>query len=146
VLLGCLAAPVAAGPNPAPHTAPGFFAIAGSSGNVLPVTIDIKPGVSPNIIAPGSTELISVAVISTGDFDATTVDPISVLFGANGTEATALDFTKVDIDGDGRLDAVFQFETQYTGLVCGSTIAILTGKTFTRRDIRGTDAIETNGC
>ncbi len=148
-MVTCLAVSVAAEANPTPYAAAGLPAMRGSSSpkdKEFLVTIDINPGVFPTAITPGRSELISVAVLSTGDFDATTVDPNSVLFGANGTEATPLNFTKVDVNGDGRLDAIFQFEMEYTGLVCGSASAVLTGKTFAGRDIKGTHAVETKGC
>ena len=40
--------------------------------------IDIKPGSDPNPINPGSNGLIPVAILSSEDFDATTVDPATI--------------------------------------------------------------------
>src|SRR5262249_15362893 len=58
----------------------------------LPVIIDIKPSptVNPNNprpINPTATGVVPVAILSTAGFDATTVDPSTVRFGATGTEA-----------------------------------------------------------
>ena len=46
-----------------------------------------------------------------------------------------------DVNGDGRLDLLFQFETQQTGIDPGDTKACLTGKTFAGVDIEGCDSI-----
>ena len=45
------------------------------------VEIDIKPGSDPNSINLRSKGVIPVAILTTEDFDATTVDPLSVEFG-----------------------------------------------------------------
>lgn len=44
----------------------------------ISVTIDIKPGSYPNSINLGSNGNVLVAIFSTEDFDATTVDPLTV--------------------------------------------------------------------
>jgi hypothetical protein len=54
------------------------------------VEINIKPGSDPNAVNCGS-EVVPVAVLTTSDFDATTVDPASLRFGAPQTV----------VDGDG---------------------------------------------
>jgi len=43
------------------------------------VSIDIKPGSDVNSINLGSNGTIPVAIFSTVDFDATTVDPLTVM-------------------------------------------------------------------
>jgi len=47
----------------------------------LGVSCDIKPGSDPNSINPKSKGVIPVAILTTPDFDASTVDPTSVMFG-----------------------------------------------------------------
>ena len=42
------------------------------------VTIDIKPGAFPNSINLGSNGNVPMAILSSADFDATTVDPETV--------------------------------------------------------------------
>lgn len=52
------------------------------------VSIDIKPCSFPNSINLKSKGVMPVDILTTEDFDATAVDPTTVLFGATGTEAT----------------------------------------------------------
>jgi DNA-binding beta-propeller fold protein YncE len=112
----------------------------------LEVAIDIKPGSDPNSINPKSKGNIPVAILTTGDFDATTVDPLSVEFGPDGaTESHGRGHIE-DVDGDGDGDLVLHFRTQDTGIQCGDTSASLTGETFGGQVIEGSDSINTVGC
>lgn len=110
------------------------------------VSIDIKPGSTPNAIALNSRGVIPVAVMTTDDFDATTVDPLSIEFGPEGAKEAHERGHIEDADGDGDLDMVLHFRIQKTGIQCGDIEAGLTGKTIEGQDIAGTDAIQTVGC
>jgi Domain of unknown function (DUF4114) len=110
------------------------------------VAIDIKPGSSPNSINPASKGVIPVAILTTPTFDATTVDAKTVKFGPTGTEAAAVHSAREDVDGDGNTDLILHFRTQDTGILCGTTSAHLTGKTFDGQQIEGSDSIRTVGC
>ncbi len=113
---------------------------------VVEVHIDIKPGSFPNSINPRSKGVIPVAILTTPTFDATTVDPLSVMFGPNGaTEAHGRGHIE-DADGDGDNDLVLHFRTQATGVQCGDTSASLTGQTGSGQAIAGADSIVTVGC
>jgi hypothetical protein len=112
------------------------------------VTIDITPRAFPNIINitrdPNRIEVISVAILTTATFDATTtVDRTTVRFGKTGTEAAPVQIAVVDANGDGALDLVLHFRTQDTGLQCGDTSALLTGETVDGETILAADAIVT---
>ena len=107
---------------------------------------DIKPSSFPNSINPKSKGKIPVAILTTDSFDATTVDPTKVLFGATGTEAASVHSALEDVDGDGDTDMIFHFKTQKTGIQCGDTSASLTGETFGGQAIAGADSIRTVGC
>lgn len=112
---------------------------------VILVLIDIKPGSDPNSINLGSHGVVPVAILTTSDFDATTVDPDTVeLAGStvairgNGSRLLA---SQKDIDNDGDLDLVLQIETENLTLETGVTEAILTGQTYNGENITGSDTI-----
>ena len=90
--------------------------------------------------------MIPVVILTTETFDATTVNPTTVRFGATGTEAASLQSALEDVDGDGNIDLILHFKTQDTGIQCGKTSASLTGQTFNGRAIEGSNSIVTVGC
>jgi hypothetical protein len=104
---------------------------------VVEVEIDIKPGSDPNSINLGSKGVVPVAVLTTDDFDASTVDPDTVLFAG----AQPVRWTLEDVDGDGDLDLLFHFKTQELDLDEDSTEATLTGETSDEMQIEGTDMV-----
>src|SRR5437016_11079596 len=81
--------------------------------------MDIRPRDFPNSINPRSNGVIPVAILTNHDFYAHTVDPHSVRFGKQGTEAPAVQFAMVDVDGDGNLDLLLHFRIQDTQIQCG---------------------------
>jgi hypothetical protein len=112
---------------------------------VIEVVIDIKPGSDPNSVNLGSHGVIPVAILTTQDFDATTVDPDTVeLAGATvairGNGSRTLAFEE-DVDGDGDLDLVLQVETENLNLQAGATEAVLTGETYDGEAVRGSDLV-----
>jgi hypothetical protein len=120
---------------------------------VLTVVIDIKPGRPSNRVNPASLRALPVAILTTTtaqgeplDFDATTVDPSTVRFGATGTEAMPVNAKLADVDGDGDLDLLLHFPIPETGLQCGDTAAVLTGMTISGQAIRGADTLQTVRC
>lgn len=112
----------------------------------VPILIDIKPATLPNSINPRSKGKIPVAILTTPSFDATAVDPTTILFGATGVETGPVHFAMEDVDGDGDIDMVLHFVTQDTGITCGDTSASLTGMIFSGLRVKGSDTIETVGC
>jgi hypothetical protein len=102
------------------------------------VDIDIKPGSCPNSINLKSKGVVPVAVLTTPDFDASDVDPETVLFAG----ASPVRWTMEDVDGDGDMDMLFHFKTQELNLVSGSTEATLTGYTTWGNPITGTDSVK----
>ncbi len=123
-----------------------FEAESGRSCGVVTVEIDIKPGSFPNGLNPGKKGKTPVAIQTTDTFDATTVDPTTVRFGATGTEAAPLQYALEDWDRDGDTDLVLHFDTPSTGIACGDTSAFLTGETFDGQAIQGSDSVKTAGC
>jgi hypothetical protein len=118
----------------------------GGTSTSINVSIDIKPGEFPNSINPNSQGVIPVAILATNTFDITTINPSTVRFDATGTEAAPVQVALEDVNSDGRLDLLFHFNTQDTGIQCNETSASLTGKTVSRQVIEGSDAITTVGC
>lgn len=113
----------------------------------IQVSVDIKPGSDPNSInCEAETGVIPVAVLTTGDFDATTVGHATVTFEA-ANEAHVKNTTgeparhEEDVDFDGDIDLVFHFRLGDTALDCDSTEGTLTGETLHGSAIEGTDAV-----
>jgi len=109
---------------------------------LLPVPIDIFPGKFPNTFNPRSHRRIPVAILTTDIFDASTVEPLSLHFGPKGATIHNHKGHLKDVNGDGRLDLVVEFETQETGIQCEDSTASLTGKTVDGELIEGTDSIQ----
>ncbi len=108
---------------------------------LITATIDIKPGSFPNSINPNNKGVIPVAILTTDDFDAATVDPVTVRFGPD--EALPVHYALEDVDDDGDDDMILHFRTQDTGIGAGDTEATLTGKTIDGAYIIGTDSVRT---
>ena len=114
-------------------------------GDVRTVSIDIKPGESPNSINLGSEGNIAVAILSDSGFDARKIDPATVtLSGAvvrtrgKGAFSASTD----DVNHDGFPDLVLHFNTADLALTPSSTEAVLEGQSFDRSlSIRGTDSV-----
>jgi hypothetical protein len=111
------------------------------------VTIDIKPGSDPNSInCHNEKGVIAVAILTSPEFDATTVDHTTVTFeGASETHVNKASGEarrhEEDVDADGDTDLVFHFRRGDTDLTCESTEGTLIGETFDDQAIVGTDAV-----
>ena len=86
----------------------------------VPVLIDVKPEGDTTPINVTRRGMIPVAVLSTADFDATTVDPATVTLGDGSGPVTGVAqrpngtlFASVeDVNGDGIMDLMLSFRTQ----------------------------------
>jgi subtilisin family serine protease len=120
----------------------------------LPVTIDITPTKHPNSVNIGQTGMLPLAVLGSATFDATTVNPATVVLGdESGTDTPVAQRNNgryfaafEDVNGDGRLDLVLQFRVP--ALVANSDLTLTTTSLVLRgflgngcTNFRGTDAI-----
>jgi hypothetical protein len=111
------------------------------------VQIDIKPDSDDNVINLGLQGVIPVAILSSTDFDATTVNADTVkLAGASvavrGNSKKELAHVE-DVNGDGLLDLFCKIDTE--NLDPGTIqdgIAYLTGETESGDSIQGSDTIQ----
>jgi hypothetical protein len=101
------------------------------------VSIDIKPGSEPNSINLKSKGVVPVAILTTEDFDASTVDPTTVRFA----DAPPVKRTMEDVDFDGDLDMLLHFSTQELNLDANSIESTLTGMTDDEIEIVGKDSV-----
>lgn len=111
----------------------------------IDVSIDIKPGSDPNSINLSSAAVVPVAILSTPNFDATTVQGESIaLAGASvkmvGKSGKLL-VHEEDVDADGLMDLVAQVVTEQFLIVPGDSVAVLEAVTASGLPIRGRDTI-----
>lgn len=104
---------------------------------LIPINIDIKPESDPNSINLNSNGVVPVAILTTPEFDASTVDPTTVRFA----DASPIKRTIEDVDSDGYLDMLLHFDTQELNLDASNTEATLTGMTDDGIEIVGTDSV-----
>ncbi|WP_458210118.1 vWA domain-containing protein [Haladaptatus sp. NG-SE-30] len=118
------------------------------------VEIDIKPGSYPNAIncSPNREAVIPVAILTTGDFDATTVDPASLRFGSPSTVIGGGGATLVhgdghlqDVDLDGDRDFLGHFPVKDAGFTAGDTEGVIVGTTQDGESIAGVDTVKIVG-
>lgn len=114
-----------------------------------PVEVDIKPGDEVNPINPRSHGVVPVAVLGTEEFDATTINPLSVCFG-DAEEPTERACTEAhltghheDVNGDGLQDLLLHYRTEETGIDAGDARACLKGETLSGAGVYGCDAVRT---
>lgn len=117
----------------------------------VPAEILIKPEEDPNSVNCNNPEaIITVAILTSADFDATTVDQTTVVF--EGASETHVDQTtgqphrhQEDVDGDSDIDMVFHFRLGDTDLDCSATLGTLTGQTTSGMIIQGSDSLRMVG-
>ena len=119
----------------------------GDACTVVPVSIDIKPGDSPNTINLGSGGTVPVAILGSATFNALDVIPETiVLGGANVRQNRTGRFScsAQNVNGDAFPDLLCHIETEQLTLSADAVVAVLTARTSrttTNRPIRGEDTI-----
>ena len=112
---------------------------------VAQVAVDIRPGADANRVNLKSKGVIPVAVLTTDEFDATTIDDASVRLGPGETSIAYRAAHREDADGDGRMDWVGHFRTQAIGLAADTTAVSLTGVTLAGEAFVGEDSVTSVG-
>jgi hypothetical protein len=114
---------------------------------IQPVDIDVKPGNDQNKINFKSQGVIPVAIFTTADFDAATIDGSTVALAGVAADHFALE----DVDGDGDVDMISHFRTQDLLAALGLDLdpgedetvdAELTGETVDEVMIQGFDTVD----
>jgi len=115
------------------------------------VSIDVEPGIDPNVIDPDQVAPVPVVVFSNDaapggvvEFDASRIDISTVTFGE--IHAPAETATVLDANGDGRPDVRMSFSAAASGIVCDDTYVRLHGETVDGKLFSGSDLIQTPEC
>ena len=105
------------------------------------VRIDIKPDSDKNPVnCKAKNSVIPVSVLTTEDFDATTIDSTTVLF--KNARPIHKQRHEEDVDGDGDIDLVLHFRLDETSLTCDSREVTLIGRTLNGDMFTGADFID----
>ena len=112
---------------------------------VQTVAIDIKPDSSQNTINLGSAGVVPVAILSSAEFDATSIDPETITLAGAPVQKVGKNNKPLchaaDVNLDGRLDLFCQVVTAQLNLQAEDTTAVLEGQTFDGTPVRGEDTI-----
>jgi len=130
-----------------------FASLASNAGIVA---IDVRPGDATNFVDTTSTnKTIDVVLLTTSiaegdatDFDATLIDPASVLLGSGlaTPDANYLPAAVGDVDGDGDEDLNLTFAIPQTGILCEDSTVELAGELYSGDPISGSDLVTTPDC
>lgn len=101
--------------------------------------IDIEPGSTDNPINLGRRGLTPVAILGSGTFSVADIDSRTLRFGPAGVLAQRANME--DVNRDGFLDLVAQFERRSSGLAAGDAIACVRGEMVLGSQFRGCDAV-----
>ncbi len=110
------------------------------------VTIDVKPGDNPTSVEPDREGMMPVAVLSTSQFDAMSINPQTIRVGPTGTEAEPFRSMSDDVNRDGRTDLMVLIRVQDMKAKCGDKVIRLTAKTKTGADVEGSEDVRMEGC
>ena len=119
-----------------------------ASGQLPKITIGISAAAEPKPISIAiwplnkrqinlSADQISVAILSSADFDATQIDFSTIGFGKTGLENSLIDLKIRDLNKDRLPDLLVRLSPTQTGLMAGDKIAYLQAKTNAGQPLLG---------
>lgn len=115
-----------------------------SEDETIEVSIDIKPGETPNCININDKGVIPVAILGSSEFDASQIDTTSLSFSGlsvrvrgNGLPSCSLN----DVNGDGFPDTECRFEDDAEEWLEGESDATVSGMLFDGTEFTGTDSV-----
>ena len=118
---------------------------AASTAQATRIEIDVLPGESYKVIDATARSTVPVAILTSADFDATTIDPASVrLAGARtrkGKRAQWAHGVFEDANGDGRIDLIVYVSVYSLRLGEGISDAVLTAVTFDGASVFGSHQV-----
>lgn len=113
----------------------------------LPVTIDVRPGATPNTVNLSANGVVAVAVLTTPSFNAATIRVSSVCFGS-AVDPSRRDCTEShggghleDVDRDRDIDLLLHYDVSDIGLELTSTRACLIGELGSGIGVYGCDTV-----
>jgi len=132
-----------AGPSVDPEAGSGPIKLPDAPLGPLAIAIDVVPGDASNVLIAGSDEGIPVALLSSPEFDATEVEPATLVLagapvarGANQRPFSQL----MDVDEDGRLDLLVQFPARAVSPEADGTVR-LRGRSESGQELEGIDVV-----
>lgn len=120
-------------------------ALRGAASALEGVRLLIKPGSDPAAVNPQHDGIIPAAVLGRTGFDVRTLDIQTARFGPNAAPQSFI-ASYQDVDGDGKMDLLFRFDTMAAGIRCGDTAVVMTVKTIDGDPLSGSGRIKTVGC
>jgi len=111
-------------------------------------SIDAQPGISPNYVAPSSSgPTLAILVKGSATLDVTKISTARV-GAANPVSSGLFGFLSkpYDVDRDGKLDRLYFFRPNQTGLTCSSTSVVVAGTLQGATSWSGTDSVKPVFC
>jgi len=115
-----------------------------ASSDAIHAVIDVYPGDSSNVINLNSRGKFQVAILSSPTFDATHVAVNTIHFGGapvSQNKQGKYVAAPFDVDGDGVLDFVVEFDTKYLTLNASDNLGFLEGQTVDGSLFHGADVV-----
>ena len=119
-----------------------------STAQATRVDIDVLPGEASKFIDATARSTVPVAILSSVDFDASTVIPTSVnLAGAPITKGKGAQLIRgilSDVNGDGRMDLIVYVSVYSLHLAAGTSNALLSAVTSDGKSVSGSQEVSFN--